>query len=86
VETEYKRFYEGLPIEHWVNKNSLKLYDHLNIGCGELTINDVEFFKVFRASQADPDRALSRGINTEENAGKSNSRVFSVPASLCLCG
>jgi hypothetical protein len=58
VETEYKRFYEGMRIKHWVNKNSLKLYDHLNVGRVELTINDVEFFKVYRASQADPDGPL----------------------------
>jgi hypothetical protein len=58
VETEYKRFYEGLRIKHWVNKNSLKLYDHLNVGRVELTINDVEFFKVYRASQADPEGPL----------------------------
>lgn len=58
VETEYKRFYEGLRIKHWVDKNSLKLYDHLNVGRVELTINDVEFFKVYRASQADPDGPL----------------------------
>jgi hypothetical protein len=58
VETEYKQRYEGCCIKHWVNKNSLKLYDHLNIGRVETTINDVEFFKVFRASQADPDGPL----------------------------
>ena len=58
VETEYKHFHEGLRVKHWVDKNSLKLYDHLNIGRVELTINDVEFFKVYRASQADPDGPL----------------------------
>lgn len=58
VETEYKRFYEGLRLKHWVNKNSLKLYDHMNVGRVETTINDVEFFKVFRASQAEPDGPL----------------------------
>jgi hypothetical protein len=58
VETEYKQRYEGRCIKHWVDKNSLKLYDHLNIGRVETTINDVEFFKVYRASQADPDGPL----------------------------
>lgn len=58
VETEYKSFYEGLRVKHWVDKNSLKLYDHLNVGRVELTINNVEFFKVYRASQADPDGPL----------------------------
>jgi hypothetical protein len=59
VETEYKRFYEGLRIKHWVNQNALKLYDHLTIGRVETTINAIEFFKVFRASQADPDGPLN---------------------------
>jgi hypothetical protein len=59
VETEYKRFYEGTRIKHWVDKNSLKLYDYLNVGRVETTINNIEFFKVFRASQADPDGPLA---------------------------
>jgi hypothetical protein len=58
VETEYKQRYEGRCIKHWVNKNSLKIYDYLNVGRVETTINDVEFFKVYRASQADPDGPL----------------------------
>jgi hypothetical protein len=58
VETEYKCFHEGVRIKHWVDKNSLKLYNHLNVARVELTINDVEFFKVYRASQADPDGPL----------------------------
>jgi hypothetical protein len=58
VETEYRQRYEGRCIKHRVNKNSLKLYDHLNIGRVETTINDVAFFKVFRASQADPEGPL----------------------------
>jgi hypothetical protein len=55
VETEWKRFYEGLRVKHWVDSNSLKLYDHLNMARVETTINNPEFFKVYRASQADPD-------------------------------
>jgi hypothetical protein len=55
VETEWKRFYEGLRIKHWVDSNSLKLYDHLNIARVETTINNTDFFKVYRPSQTDPD-------------------------------
>lgn len=55
VETEWKRFYEGLRLKHWVNSNSLKLYDYLNVARVETTINDAAFFKVYRASQADPE-------------------------------
>jgi hypothetical protein len=46
VETEWKRFYEGLRLQHWVDSNSLKLYDHLNVARVETTINNPEFFKV----------------------------------------
>jgi hypothetical protein len=59
VETEYKRLHEGLRVKHWVDKNSLKLYDHQNVARVETTINDVDFFKVFRASQADPEGPLA---------------------------
>ena len=58
VETEWKRFYEGLRIKHWVNSNSLKLYDYLNVARVEATINDPDFFKVYRASQSDPEGPL----------------------------
>jgi len=54
VETEWKRFYEGVRLKHWVNNNSLKFYDHLNVGRVETTLNNPEFFKVYRASQTDP--------------------------------
>jgi len=54
VETEWKRLYEGLRIKHWANRNSVKLYDYLSLARVETTINEARFFKVFRASQADP--------------------------------
>jgi hypothetical protein len=54
VETEWKRFHQGIRLKHWVNSNSLKLYDYLNVARVETTINDPDFFKVYRASQADP--------------------------------
>jgi hypothetical protein len=72
VETEYKRFYEGMRVKHWVNKNSLKLYDHLNVGRVELTINEVEFFKVYRTSQADPEGRWIGGRCVER------SRIYTV--------
>jgi hypothetical protein len=85
VETEWKRFYEGLRIKHRVNQNSLKLYDHLNIGRVELTINRSDFFKVYRASQADPKgpkswRAMRRTVadlhRCAEVSQKVNERYF----------
>jgi hypothetical protein len=58
VETEWKRFYEGLRIKHWLGGNSLKLYDYLNVCRVETTINWAEVFKVYRASEADPEGEL----------------------------
>ena len=67
VETEWKRFYEGLRLKHWADSNALKLYDYLNVARVETTINDASFFKVYRASQADPEgpqdwRELRRSV------------------------
>jgi len=58
VETEWKHFYEGLRIKHWVGDNSLKLYNHLNVGRVETTLNDASLFQVYRTSQTNPDGPL----------------------------
>jgi hypothetical protein len=67
VESNVERFYEGLRLKHWVNKNSLKLYDHLNVLRPETTINQPTGFKVFRTKENDPDgepawRILRRNV------------------------
>ena len=67
VETEWKHFFEGLRIKHWVGDNSLKLYNHLNVCRVETTINNPELFQVYRTSQADPEgpqdwRVLRRSV------------------------
>jgi hypothetical protein len=54
VETDWKRFYEGLRIKHWADSNSVKLYDYLNLARVETTINDTSCFKVQRPSDTDP--------------------------------
>jgi hypothetical protein len=49
VRTECRRFYEGLRVKHWLNQNSIKVYNKsgriLRI---ETTINHTRDFKVFR--------------------------------------
>jgi hypothetical protein len=45
---------EGTRIKHWVDANSLKLYDKGAVLRGEGTINHPEAFKVWRASERDP--------------------------------
>ena len=59
---------EGLRIKHFVNGNSLKLYDkQVSVLCVETTINHPEEFKVWRAKENDPEqkmgwRELRRGL------------------------
>jgi len=67
VKTNVERFYEGIRLKHWVNKNSLKLYDHLNLLRPETTINQPSGFRVFRTKENDPDgdkgwRILRRSV------------------------
>ena len=67
VKTDLERFYEGTRLKHWVNKNSLKLYDHLNVLRPETTINQPSGFKVFRTKENDPEgdkawRVLRRNV------------------------
>jgi hypothetical protein len=45
---------EGTRLKHWVDQNSLKLYDKGSNLRGETTINHPEAFKVWRASERDP--------------------------------
>jgi hypothetical protein len=67
VKTEVGRFYEGTRIKHWVDHNSLKLYDHLNVLRPETTVNHAKGFRVYRASESDPQgekswRVLRRNV------------------------
>lgn len=67
VHTDLERFYEGVRLKHWVNKNSLKLYDHLQVLRSETTINQPSGFKVFRTKENDPEgkkgwRVLRRNV------------------------
>jgi hypothetical protein len=67
VETELERFYEGTRLKHWVGRNSLKLYDHLNVLRPETTINDPKGFRVYRTAENDPQgeeawRVLRRNV------------------------
>ena len=54
VESDVQGWFEGRRIKHWVDKNSLKLYNHYNILRAETTINHADKIRVFRKSQNDP--------------------------------
>jgi hypothetical protein len=54
VQTDLERFYEGTCLKHWVNSNSLKMYNHLNVLRVETTINEPKGFRVYRTKENDP--------------------------------
>lgn len=45
---------EGTRIKHWIDRNSLKLYDQGSVLRAEGTINHPEAFRVWRPSERDP--------------------------------
>lgn len=58
---------EGMRVKHWVNGNSIKMYDCDRVLRIETTINNPEEFKVFRTSEQDPEgdkawRTMRRGV------------------------
>jgi hypothetical protein len=68
VHSSLKRRPEGLRLKHFVNGNSLKLYDKQgSVLRVETTINHPEEFKIWRARENDPEhqlgwRTLRRGV------------------------
>jgi len=51
--TKLKLWYDGGRLRHWVDKNSLKVYNELNVLRFELTMNDPSKFKVHRTTTGD---------------------------------
>lgn len=54
IQTDRRRREEGVRVKHWVNLNSIKLYDKGPVLRSEVTINEPVDFKVYRASERDP--------------------------------
>ena len=52
--TDWRRRSEGVRLKHWVNRNSIKLYNCLNVLRPETTIHDAEDLKVFRTPETRP--------------------------------
>ena len=60
VMTDFRKFYEGIRVKHWLNRNSVKLYNKSgSILRIETTINHTRDFKVFRHPDDDRTRASS---------------------------
>lgn len=55
VVTDLRRGSDGVRLKHWVNSNSIKLYNHLNVLRPETTINDAEDLKIYRTPESRPD-------------------------------
>jgi hypothetical protein len=60
VMTDFRKFYEGVRVKHWINRNSLKMYNKSgSILRVETTINNSREFKVFRHPDDDKRRPAS---------------------------
>jgi len=67
VVTDLRRGPEGVRLKHWVNQNSIKLYNCLNVLRPETTIHEAKDLRVYRTPETRPDaRAawypLRRGV------------------------
>ena len=60
VRSHHRTRYEGLRLKHWINNNSLKMYNKAgNVLRTETTINQTREFKVYRHPDDDTDRPAS---------------------------
>jgi hypothetical protein len=67
VQTDVQAVEESVRLKHWVNGNSLKMYDHGNVLRVETTINNPKEFQSYRAKVGDPKgpktwRVLQRNV------------------------
>jgi hypothetical protein len=68
IETSFKNRAEGVRVKHWINGNSVKMYDKAaSVLRVETTIGNTTDFKVFRPAHDDPDgpldwRPLRKGV------------------------
>jgi hypothetical protein len=59
VKTDRRKGPDGVRVKHWLNDNSLKLYDKGSVLRSEVTINNPKDFRVWRASELHPDGGKS---------------------------
>ena len=67
IHSDVESFEESVRLKHYVNGNSLKMYDHANILRVETTLNNPKEFRSYRAKVGEPDgakdwRVLQRGV------------------------
>ena len=54
VNTDRRRGPDGVRVKHWLNENSLKLYDKGSVLRSEVTINKTRDFRAWRSSELKP--------------------------------
>ncbi len=54
VQTDRRRGPDGVRVKHWLNKNSLKVYDKGSVLRDEVTINEPKDFRVWRGPENNP--------------------------------
>ena len=67
VHSDVQAWEESVRLKHWVNGNSIKMYDHGNVLRVETTVNAVKEFRSYRAAVGDPEgqqawRVLRRSV------------------------
>lgn len=67
VQTDVQAVEESVRLKHWVNGNSVKMYDHGNVLRVETTINRPKEFRSYRAAVGNPEgpknwRVMQRGV------------------------
>jgi hypothetical protein len=68
VSTRVLDFHEGVRVRHWVDQNSVKIYNEYNVLRSEMTMNRPGMFRVYRRAQGEPAsvpkqrRALRKGV------------------------
>jgi hypothetical protein len=67
VHSDVQAVEESMRLKHWVNGNSVKMYDHSNVLRVETTINQPKEFRSYRAAVGEPEgpkkwRVLQRGV------------------------
>src|SRR5258707_11883613 len=67
VVSDVRRREDGVRVKHWVNENSIKMYDCGQVLRIETTINNAKEFKAYRSSEQDPEgekawRPMRRGV------------------------
>ncbi len=67
VSSNVKERLEGVRIKHWLNGNSLKMYDKCSVLRAETMVQDPGDFKVYRPAEGDPEgpkdwRPLRKGV------------------------